>query len=321
VIELVVPEALDRIALGDFLEASLPGQQRRSLRELVSMGRVAVNTLESRGDTTLRAGDVVTIEAEEEELPVRRRETGALPKVLHEDAYAVVVDKPPGIVTVPDRFGEHEDLHEILPSIRPDADLRIVHRLDRDTSGCLLLARGLEAARFFDLAFRERRLRKTYLALVEGVVRAPFVSDRPLGPDPRRPGRIRVVDAKARGARDARTEFEVVEAFQRFTLVRAIPSTGRSHQIRVHLAHQGHAIACDPDYGARRTLLLSDLKPGYKARPGVREPPILERMFLHSESITFPLPAGGEARVAAPLPKDLELPLKKLRHFDRKARR
>jgi 23S rRNA-/tRNA-specific pseudouridylate synthase len=159
-------------------------------------------------------------------------------------------------------------------------------------------------------------VRKEYLALVEGVVRPERFEVRGwLGPDARRPGKVAVVGERARGARAAHTIVEVEERFRAHTLVRVWPQTGRSHQIRVHLAQRGHPIVADADYGRRRALLLSEIKLGFKRRRGVLETPLLTRMFLHARAIEVALGEGDAVRAQAPLPDDLQIVLDKLRRF------
>ncbi|MGE3175190.1 MAG: RluA family pseudouridine synthase [Planctomycetota bacterium] len=261
----------------------------------------------------LRAFDQVEVRAEATDLERRRGPAGPAPLVvLAEGADWLVVDKPAGIPTVPDRAGA-TGVHGRLQELRPDADLRIVHRLDRDTSGCLLLAAGADAARHFDAEFRARRVAKGYTALVHGALRAVEV-ELWLGPDPRRPGKMVAARTARKGFRSARTTVRVVEPFVGFTLVDLQPHTGRSHQLRVHLQALGHPIVGDVDYGGR-PLLLSELKRGYKLRRGLAERPVLQRMFLHSERIRFRGPDGRDTAVTAPLPEALRLALAKVARF------
>jgi RluA family pseudouridine synthase len=233
------------------------------------------------------------------------RARGALPAVLFESRGSLVVDKPAGIPTVPDRSGREPGVHGLLAQLRPGEDLRIVHRLDRDTSGCLVLGKGLAAARHFDALFRRGEVHKEYLALVHGDVQPDARTvEHFLGPDRRRPGLVAASRTARKGFRQARTDLQVVERHGAFTLVRCLPRTGRGHQIRVHLQSIGHPIAGDLDYGGE-TLFLSRLKRGYKLRPGVAERPLLGRTFLHAAAVRFLDPDGSPVAVEAPLPDDL----------------
>jgi RluA family pseudouridine synthase len=315
---LVVDETLGGIRLADFLERACPACSRADLRWTVGAGRVRVNGMPGTHQLRLRAGDVVQLDAAE--LGPRRAPGAVLPEVLFESATVVVVAKPPGISTVPDRSGRDQGVHGLLPGLRPGADLRIVHRLDRDTSGCLLLGNGVEAARHFDAQFAAGAVQKTYLALVDGVPAADeFSIDAWLGPDPRRPGKVVAAAAAGRGLREAHTLAVVRRRFDQHALVELRPSTGRSHQLRVHLASVGHAIVHDRDYGGR-DLLLSMLKGDYKLRRGVEERPLLRRMFLHAERVVFDDVDGARVDVRAPLAPDLVIAVQKLERYDGRRR-
>ena len=303
------------MSLDDFLERELALAHRRSLRELIASGEVRVNGEVTLASCRLRAGDVVQLGR-----PARSRGRPldcGVPSVLFESATALVVDKPTGMPSVPDRSGRAPGVHGTFGQLRPDSDLRIVHRLDRATSGCLLLAKGLEAARHFDAEFRAGRVRKRYLALVHGVVGlAEFEIERWLGPDPRRPGKVVAATSQRKGFRAAHTAVQRRQGFARHTVVALRPTTGRGHQLRVHLACKGHPIVGDVDYGGQ-PLLLSDFKKTYKPRTGFAERPLVDRVFLHAEALAFHDVDGVEVAVDAPMPEDLTLALDKLERFSR----
>ncbi len=303
----------------DFLEQS-GGGDRLAVRRLVAAGDVRVNGVVCLSSQKLRTGDVVMVPAAKGSVAPRARttRTSDLPEVLFESATLLVVDKPAGLPTVPDRTGEERGVHGLLERLRSGADLRIVHRLDRDTSGCLLLGKGIEAARHFDERFREGGVEKTYVALVHGNPAADsFTIDVFLGPDPRRPGKVVASPTAARGFRDARTDVVVRQRFERHALLELHPRTGRGHQLRVHLANEGHPIVGDRDYGGE-PLLLSRLKDGYKQRPGVAEKPLVERTFLHAERIVCDDVDGARVDVSAPLPRDLAKAIERLGNNERR---
>lgn len=313
-----VDRELHGIRLQDFLEREWAVVDRAVLRRALAAERVVVNGMTAGARTRLQAGDRVELRVADDELqPFRSPGPPPLApvRVLFENDAVVVVDKPAGEPTIPDRAGKYPGVYGRFAAERPGDDLRVVHRLDLQTSGCLLFAKGLAAAQALDRAFRARQVRKQYLALVDGVVRSRLEIDKPLGPDPRRPGKIAVVKPNARGAREAHTVVEVEERFRAHTLLRVRPLTGRSHQIRVHLSHRGHPIVADRDYSGRRELLLSTIKPGYKRRTGTVEPPLLERMFLHAERIEWSPEDGAPVAASASLPADLARVLDKLRRF------
>jgi RluA family pseudouridine synthase len=310
----VVEADLRGIQLVDLLERELPPTHRANLRHLLGAGFVRVNGEVVLTSRRLRVGDVVQVA--QVDLPPRLGAGKALPEVRFESATALVIGKPAGIPVVPDRSGQDQGIHGLLEALRPGADLRIVHRLDRDTSGCLLLAKGIEAARHFDLQFRESLVRKRYLALVHGVPgAAEFAIDVWLGPDPRRPGKVLAGEREKPGFRDAHTDVSVRASYGDHALLELRPSTGRGHQLRVHLASVGHPIVADGDYGGA-PLLLSAIKRGYKLRPGVAERPLFGRMFLHAEGLAFTDVDGTSVAVETPLPEDLGKALKQLERFD-----
>src|SRR5262245_36241880 len=201
------------VLLQDFLARALPDADRVRLRGIQARGGVRVNGMPAARNRRLMAFDHVELRAEPGELAPRPKAAATAPiGVLFASATALVVDKPAGLTTVPDRSGEEGGVHARLRELRPAGDLRIVHRLDRQTSGCLLLADGLDAARHFDAAFQSHAVHKRYLALVHGAVaRSEFAIDHWLGPDPRRPGRMLASRAARKGYREARTRGEVAQ--------------------------------------------------------------------------------------------------------------
>lgn len=287
-----------------------------SLRALVAAGKVSVNGQQCLADARLRVNDVVIVSAELAPRTAPCKAGDSALQVLAEGESFLVVDKPAGLPTVPTRDGQDGGVHALLPALRPGADLRIVHRLDRETSGCLLLAKGLAAARHFDAAFGAAQVHKVYVALVHGVpVSEAFSVDSWLGPDPRRPGKVIAADSEQRGFRSAHTDVGLRRAYGGHALLELRPSTGRSHQLRVHLASSGHAIVGDSAYGGQ-PLLLSQIKTDYKLRPGVTERPLVERLFLHAERLEFRDVDDLVVAATAPLPPELDTALRKLDRFD-----
>ena len=208
--------------------------------------------------------------------------------IVHLDPRFAVVEKPAGLVVHPAPGHRGPTLVSELGDLLGGGEAErpgIVHRLDKDTSGLMLVARDDEAHRRLAAMIKDRRVRRTYLALIEGrpASRSGTI-DAPLGRDHRAPQRRAV---RGRGARDARTHFEVVEALHADSLVAARLETGRTHQIRAHFAAIGHPVAGDPQYG-------------HAHRHG------LGRQFLHSASLEFEEPFSGEPlRFESELPADL----------------
>ena len=220
----------------------------------------------------------------------------AAPRPVHVDDRLAVIEKPAGLVVHPAPGHHGETLVDALgpmlaggPAERPG----IVHRLDKDTSGLMIVARDDEAHRLLSALIKAHQVERTYLALIEGRPRSRSGTiDAPLGRDHRAPEKRTV---RGRGARDARTHFEVVEVLRADSLVEARLETGRTHQIRAHFAAIGHPVAGDPRYG-------------HPGRLG------LERQFLHSAGLAFTHPFTGERlEFESPLPADLAVALERAR--------
>ena len=229
-------------------------------------------------------------------------------RILYRDDLALAVDKPAGLLTVPGRGGakEEEALSGRVRAIAPGA--MPVHRLDRDTSGIVLFALTREAHRALNQAFEAHRPEKTYLALVRGDLASPARCDLPLA-DARRGG-TRIAGPADERAQPARTDFAPAERFGGQTLCSCRPWTGRTHQIRVHLAALGHPLLVDPRYGDGRPVLRGELFAA-AADPGTVA---LSRIPLHASALRIPHPSGrGWLQIEAPLPDDLSACLELLR--------
>lgn len=227
-------------------------------------------------------------------------------EILYADEALVAISKPPGVSVTADRSGD-ADLLQLLAGQRPDwTDLRLVHRLDKETSGVMVLAHGRDNQSALSRAFAKRRVRKVYLALVNGC--PPGQRGRigqPMARSRRDPRRMRI---DPRRGKPAITEYEVLADFGGLSLLAVRPQTGRTHQIRLHLANAGLPLAIDPLYGSGDPLLLSQFKPGYRHKPDRPESPLIDRLTLHSYSLEFrdedvcragPLVAPPERKFAA----------------------
>ena len=219
-------------------------------------------------------------------------------RILHQDAHVLAVDKPAGLLTVPGRAADEPALSAQVREIAPEAIP--VHRLDRDTSGVVLFAATRAAHRALNAAFESRRAEKTYLALVSGDLAKAERVDLPLAQA--RGGRVRVAAESEKDSRPARTLIEPKERFGSYTFCTCVPRTGRTHQIRVHLAAIGHPLALDPRYGDDRPLRVGDLWSGSPDPDGV----VLARTPLHAAGLRIPHPRGrGWLWVESPLPDDI----------------
>lgn len=231
------------------------------------------------------------------------------PVVLWEDAEVLAVDKPSGWLTIPDRFDRAKaHLHGWAEEMT-GARLWKVHRLDRETSGVVLFAKSAEAHRTLNRQFEQRLVQKRYLALVEGGPKPHGFIRFALEEDPERPGRMRVQHFGT----SAETHFRVLERFRGFSYLELEPLTGRTHQLRVHCAAMGHALAVDAFYGRRAQLTRGDLGASGAESSTV----VIDRLTLHHERIAWQDAQGQGRTVSAPLPEDLQRTLEALRQHAR----
>jgi 23S rRNA pseudouridine1911/1915/1917 synthase len=308
--------------LDEFLCRLYPLASKRVLRRFVREGLVLVNGGRSFPSHRLRGDEVVTVDFEEDDLPEtpESRAPDEPLVLLYEDRDALVVDKPADLLVEPDRWDETKPnligAMQALSASRGDEGFRarLVHRLDRDTSGVVLVAKSVDAERLLGQAFERGEIHKRYLALVEG--EHPLADGEfeeialPIGPDAKRSGVMQVRD----DGKPSLTRVSVAQRFRGFTLLECSPRTGRTHQIRVHLAATGFPLVVDPLYGRRRALLLSEIKASYRHKPGQTETPLIGRLTLHALGIEFPLVADPARRVVveSPLPRDFVRTLKQL---------
>lgn len=303
-----------RERLDKFVAARVSELSRSAVQRLIGDGFITVNGARTDAAHKVGQGDQIVVRipppvsttVEAEDIPL---------SIVYEDADLIVIDKPAGLVVHPaaghDRgtlvnavLAHAPDLQGIGGETRPG----IVHRLDKDTSGLIVVAKNDAAHRGLQRQFKSRTVKKVYLALVEGRVEpGEGVIDAPIARD--RVHRKRMAVAMA--GRPSRTKYKViqrvvagVEALAGFkgstpveyTLVEAYPETGRTHQIRVHFAWLGHPLVGDSVYGRRKPTLL------------------IERQFLHAARLTLRLPSSGEERTfESPLPEELEQVLASLR--------
>jgi 23S rRNA pseudouridine955/2504/2580 synthase len=280
----------------------LVGVPRTRIFRLIRRGEVRVNGKRASPEQRLTAGDSVRVPPVREALPDAPRRVPATllqsieRAVIHEDDRLLVLDKPSG-VAVHGGSGLSFGVIEALRASRPEQTLELAHRLDRDTSGVLLVAKRASALRELHALLREGAVQKSYLVLVAGRWQLGHKNiDAPLRTD-LRVGGERTVKVDAHG-KQARTEFKLIEHYgARASLLEAILHTGRTHQIRVHAAYCDHPVAGDEKYGDaafNETL----------ARAG------LTRMFLHAHSCSFSWPGGGsDQSFSAPLPAQLKVVL------------
>jgi len=233
------------------------------------------------------------------------------PEIIYKDADLMAINKPSGWLTIPDRHDA--ELYSVKSWFEAKVEkIFIVHRIDRDTSGLLLLARNAEAHKYYNTLFEQRTLKKTYYGLVVGsVAEDQGVYDQPIEPHPTLLGKMRV----GRKGKPAITHYTVEERFRGYTWVKFQIETGRTHQIRVHLYNAGHSLVCDPLYGTPDPILLSSFKRKFNMSKKEEERPLLSRLALHAYSVDLVDRQGEAHTFIAPLPRDLDATLKQLRKW------
>ena len=289
--------------LDNFLLRTLKGVPKTHVYRIIRSGEVRVNRGRASADTRLALGDELRLPPVR--VAERQDETPAPPRefpVVHEDEHLIAIDKPAGLA-VHGGSGVSFGVIEQLRRARPGAAfLELVHRLDRETSGLLLIAKKRSALTALQAQFRARETGKTYAALVPGAWPANRrVIDVPLHKylDAEGERRVRTTDAAdAQGQRSITLVQAVPLQLTGHTLLDVTIKTGRTHQIRVHLAHEGHAIVGDDKYG---DFALNRRLARGEAVPGLR----FDRMFLHARRLRFQHPGSGEpVELEAPLPAD-----------------
>ena len=294
---LEINEDMSSQRLDNFLITHLKGVPKSYIYRIVRKGEVRVNKGRANVKYRLMAGDIVRIppirraELSAREVSVNRNLTDLLQNnILFEDDVLLILNKPPGFA-VHGGSGIDSGIIEALRFIYPQQKfLELVHRLDRDTSGCLLIAKKRSALRILHEQFRTDKITKTYRALLSGRwARRKQVIDQPLQKNIRKGGERMVIISKA--GKESQTLFQRLKLFAGATMVEASPITGRTHQIRVHAAYMNHPIIGDERYG------FDEINKAYKAKG-------YKKLFLHAETLQFAHPISGQTvKISAPLPQ------------------
>jgi 23S rRNA pseudouridine955/2504/2580 synthase len=299
---VTVDENHDGQRIDNFLLGQLKGVPRTLVYRILRKGEVRVNKGRAKPEQKLAMGDVVRIpplRLPEPDAPVQAG-SGLLAeletRILYEDKQLIVINKPAGLA-VHGGSGVRLGLIEALRQMRPQEKmLELVHRLDRDTSGCLLIAKKRSTLTALHDDLREGRVDKRYLALVYGRWPARIKDVKASLLKNEETAMVRVSDK----GKYAHTSFSIQQQFDQFTLLEAKPHTGRTHQIRVHAKHAGHPLVMDDKYADHEQNHLNK-KLGFK------------RLCLHAASLRFVLPSTGEkVKFEAPLPSDMAEPLQAL---------
>jgi len=300
-IELTVGEGGTR--LDRYVAEQVSDLSRSAIRRLIDTGQITVSGEPAKASYRLKPGDRVVAHVPQPE-PLEPVAEAIPLSIVYEDEVLIVIDKPAGMVIHPAPGHQTGTLVNALLAHCPelaasgggaqDARPGVVHRLDRDTSGLIVVAKNEQIRRALQRQFQARQVHKVYVALLEGHLQtARGRIEAPLGRDPRHRQRMAVVP----GGREAVTEYRLLASFGGgdYSLVEAEPKTGRTHQIRVHFASIGHPVVGDAVYGRRRTRLP------------------MARQFLHAQRLGFSHPLTGQAmQFEAPLPEDLTAVLRLL---------
>ncbi len=313
----VVDDDASRTRLDAFLAGQLVEHSRVRLRRAIDAGYVTVDGQRQRGAYRIRSGETISVTVPE--VPRERPEPENVPlEILFEDDWLVAVNKPPGMVVHPARGHWSGTLtaalvyhFDQLSTVGGETRPGIVHRLDRDTSGVIVIAKTDRAHLALASQFERRTTEKEYLAIVVGVPdRDRDIINQPIGPHPRKREKMAIRDDHP-SSRSAETFYEVQRRFRGFAVLRAFPKTGRTHQIRLHLAHAGYPVLCDRLYGGRVRISLGEIIGGCDDGNLV-----LQRQALHARRLKLKHPdTGREIEFLAPLPEDLENTLARLAEY------
>ena len=322
-----VPMEAAGTRLDHFLTAQLPGVSRSRIQLLLDQGEVLLNGAPSKPSFKLRGGEQIVITGEPHPEPLKAAPEDIPLDVVYEDAHLAVINKPAGMM-VHAGSGQNEDarsggtlvnalLHRFKALSSTGGELRpgIVHRLDKETSGLIIIAKNDKAHAALAELFSSRQISKTYIALVHGHVERPKGTiTAAVGRDPVR--RTRMTVRPTENSRNAVSHYEVVRRlttrFGKFTLVRVRIETGRTHQIRVHMASLNHPVVGDTLYGAAGQLSVQS-GPQSSRRKAAMEKLRLGRNFLHAARLEFHHPMTRKlVQLEAPLPGQLETFLARL---------
>jgi 23S rRNA pseudouridine1911/1915/1917 synthase len=296
-IELVADRGRERLDV--FIARRRPELTRSRIRRLIDEGLVTVDGVQTKASTKVSEGESVAIIVPPREGAELEAEAIPLP-IIYQDSDIIVVDKPAGLTVHPAPghprgtlvnalLATHPELREVGDRLRPG----IVHRLDKDTSGLIVVAKNERAQAALQTQLKEREVKKTYVALVRGVPEPrEGMIEAPIGRNPKNRKKMAVVA----GGREATTKYRVIEVIGggQYALLEAEPVTGRTHQIRVHLSALAHPIVGDATYGGRSK--------------------VLGRQFLHAAKLAFAMPPSQRmVEFESPLPADLREALNELR--------
>ena len=341
-VNFIVDDASSGMRLDAWLASLLPRYSRVALRQAISSGGAVIDDKPGLAKPAFRIKPGQKIALTLPDLPRSAPVPEEIPlEILYEDDSLAVINKPAGMVVHPSRghwagtlvgalaFHFQNNLSQVRGSARPG----IVHRLDRDTSGVIIVAKTDFAHMKLAEQFAQREIHKEYVAICSGAPpRDRDVIDAPIGPHPHQSEKM-AIRFECEDAKSAQTFYEVLRRYKGFTYIKAMPKTGRTHQIRIHFMHAGFPILCDRLYGGRAEI--SEVELGNRSfrseKLGVRSEeltqsvaqkplatPVLSRQALHARRIQFHHPETGQPMdVSAPLPDDMKATLELLEKYRR----
>ena len=299
------------VRLDKFLSEKISRYSRQMIKKNILEGNVLVDRKKVKPKYVLKENDKISVKISLPEKIILKPDSSIKLNIVYEDKDVIVINKPAGMVV---HSTENSKInHKILvnallnyfPKIKNVGEDKfrpgIVHRLDKETSGLLIVAKNNQAFDYLKEQFQKRKIEKRYLALVVGKLKKEKgVIEKAIGRSKKTPTKQMIVEKKSIGGkiREAKTEYNVVKRFNDYTLVKAIPKTGRMHQIRIHFASIGHPIAGDKKYSFKKQKNL--LK--------------LDRHFLHAAYLKFKLPCGRMIELESKLPGELEKAIKVMEH-------
>lgn len=307
-VELVVEARAHNWRVDHYLSRLFPNFSRALFQRAIDADRVLVNGLAIKPSRKLRVNDVISVRLPEE--PDSSLPAEDIPlDVIHEDDSLIVLNKPANMIVHPGKGNYHgtlagalqfhfDKLSDVAGRFRPG----VVHRLDRDTTGVIVVAKDNQVHHALSGQFESRDVKKEYRSIVKGAIEldSDYIETH-MRVHPKRREKMTVCEPGG-NAREAVTFYEVIERFDGYTYVRLKPRTGRTHQLRVHMQHLGHPIVADPMYGGGKRLRASQL-PGWTGE----DETLIARQALHAFQLEFRHPAAGKTvTFEAPLPEDMQ---------------
>lgn len=310
---LEVPLEFAGYTVQEFLANQLLQFSAATIKKMLYHHRVKIADTTVKATYELKVGDVIEIKLAPETADQYPTSAPQLP-ILFENSDFLVADKPAGMPVVAERWNQlnlfkQAILQHLQNTNQTSCEPNLVHRIDKEASGLVILSKNIEMERYLNKLFEQHTITKEYLAIVAGVPPEQGRIELRLKPASRHENRMLINE----NGKIAITNYKTIERFRDFALLHVNIETGRTHQIRVHLASQGYPLAVDSLYGYRACIKLSDLKPHYRKKG--EEKALISRLTLHAWKLSFELPDHQKFQIEAPIPEDMQIILKMLRKY------